>query len=133
MNGDLCRETLRRFPFDGQMRAALLDACRFDWSNISPAIFGTLFQSVMEPAARPASGARYTTEKNIRKVTEPLLLDDPRTEFEAIPVRRGRAAVSPGPGRSRRSWAGRVSLIRRAAAATASSSPTASCGDSRSA
>ena len=70
------------------MRARLLDACRFDWSDISPAIFGALFQSVMEPAARRAQGAHYTTEKNILKVIEPLFLDDLRDEFRRLKARR---------------------------------------------
>ena len=70
------------------MRAKLLDACNFDWSNISPAIFGALFQSVMDPAERRASGAHYTTEKNILKVIEPLFMDDLRAEFERLKARR---------------------------------------------
>ena len=70
------------------MRGALLDACRFDWSNISPAIFGALFQSVMDPAERRAQGAHYTTEKNILKVIEPLFMDDLRAEFERLRARR---------------------------------------------
>ena len=64
-------EDLRRFPyvngklfegrlgipaFNSKMRDQLLEACRFDWSNISPAIFGALFQSVMEPEATPRPG-----------------------------------------------------------------------------
>ena len=63
VNGDLFREHLRTPSFNASMREALLDVCRFDWSNISPAIFGALFQSVMEPEQRRAQGAHYTTEK----------------------------------------------------------------------
>ena len=70
------------------MREALLEACRFDWTAISPAIFGALFQSVMEPAERRAAGAHYTTEKNILKVIEPLFLDELRTEFNRLKERR---------------------------------------------
>ncbi|MCY4269797.1 MAG: class I SAM-dependent DNA methyltransferase, partial [Gammaproteobacteria bacterium] len=70
------------------MREMLLDACRFDWSSISPAIFGALFQSVMDPRERRAQGAHYTTEKNILKVIEPLFLDDLRAEFENLRRRR---------------------------------------------
>ena len=70
------------------MRAVLLDACRFDWTAISPAIFGALFQSVLEPAERRAQGAHYTTEKNILKVIEPLFLDDLRAEFERLKRRK---------------------------------------------
>ena len=68
VNGELFDGLLRIPAFDAAMRGALLDACRFDWSEISPAIFGALFQSVMDPAERRAQGAHYTTEKNILKV-----------------------------------------------------------------
>ena len=81
VNGDLFEGPLRIPAFDTAMRAALLDAGHFDWSNISPAIFGALFQSVMDPTERRAQGAHYTTEKNILKVIEPLFLDDLRAEF----------------------------------------------------
>ena len=90
VNGDLFRGHLRTFSFDAAMRGALLDACRFDWSNISPAIFGALFQSVMDPVERRAQGAHYTTEKNILKVIEPLFMDELRAEFKRLRARRGR-------------------------------------------
>ncbi len=93
VNGDLFEGHLRTFSFDTAMRGALLDACRFDWSNISPAIFGALFQSVMDPAERRAQGAHYTTEKNILKVMEPLFMDDLRAEFGRVKARRGRLAA----------------------------------------
>ena len=70
------------------MRNALLETCRFDWSNISPAIFGALFQSVMNPKERRAQGAHYTTEKNILKVIEPLFMDDLREEFTRLKARK---------------------------------------------
>ncbi len=88
VNGDLFRGALRIPAFDAAMRTALLDACRFDWSNISPAIFGALFQSVMEPAERRAQGAHYTTEQNILKVIEPLFLDELRAEVEQLKTRK---------------------------------------------
>ena len=94
VNGDLFKGHLQMFSFDSAMRGALLDACRFDWSNISPAIFGALFQSVMDPAERRAQGAHYTTEKNILKVIEPLFMDDLRAEFEHLRARRGRGRVT---------------------------------------
>ena len=93
VNGDLFEGHLRTFSFDTAMRGALLDACRFDWSNISPAIFGALFQSVMDPVERRVQGAHYTTEKNILKVIEPLFMDDLRAEFERVRKRRGRLAA----------------------------------------
>ena len=88
VNGDLFKGHLRTFWFDTAMRGALLDACRFDWSNISPAIFGALFQSVMDSTTRRAQGAHYTTEKNILKVIEPLFMDDLRAEFERLKARK---------------------------------------------
>ena len=88
VNGDLFDGPLRIPAFDASMRDKLLDACRCDWSNISPAIFGALFQSVMDPAERRAQGAHYTTEKNILKVIEPLFLDDLRAEFARLRLRK---------------------------------------------
>ena len=88
VNGRLFEEPLRIPSFDGTMRRRLLDACRFDWSNISPAIFGALFQSVMDPVERRKQGAHYTTEKNILKVIEPLFLDDLRSEFQRLKARK---------------------------------------------
>ena len=88
VNGDLFAAKLNITDFDATMREALIDACRFDWAAISPAIFGALFQSVMKPAERRSQGAHYTTEKNILKVIEPLFLDDLRAEFEQLRVRK---------------------------------------------
>ena len=88
VNGNLFAARLTIPDFDAEMRAVLLDACRFDWTAISPAIFGALFQSVLESAERRAQGAHYTTEKNILKVIEPLFLDDLRAEFERLKRRK---------------------------------------------
>jgi len=77
VDGELFADRIWTPPFNAEMREKLLVACRFDWSNISPAIFGSLFQSVMDPAQRRAQGAHYTTEQNILKVIEPLFLDEP--------------------------------------------------------
>ena len=88
INGDLFNGPLRIPAFNSDMRERLLDLCRFDWSNISPAIFGSLFQSVMDPKERRAKGAHYTTERNILKVIEPLFMDDLRTEFERLKSRK---------------------------------------------
>lgn len=88
VNGDLFQERLTIPDFDTETRAALLEAGRFDWSAISPAIFGSLFQSVMNPEERRAQGSHYTTEKNILKVIEPLFLDDLRAEFERLRARK---------------------------------------------
>ena len=84
VNGALFEEYFPPPDFNSDMRAALLNACRFDWTPISPAIFGSLFQSVMDPAERREKGAHYTTEQNILKVIEPLFLDDLRAEFDRL-------------------------------------------------
>ena len=76
------------------MRQRLIDSCHFDWSNISPAIFGSLFQSVMNKDERRAKGAHYTTEQNILKVIEPLFLDDLRGEFRRLKSRRDTRRIS---------------------------------------
>lgn len=88
VNGDLFRGHLRIPSFDTELRSRLIDACKFDWSKISPAIFGALFQSVMDKKERRAQGAHYTTEKNILKVIEPLFLDDLRAEFARLKARQ---------------------------------------------
>lgn len=84
INGALFSGSTRIPDFTASMRQALLDASRFDWSPISPAIFGSLFQSVMNKEERRQAGAHYTTEKNILKVIGPLFLDDLRSEFERL-------------------------------------------------
>jgi hypothetical protein len=88
INGDLFAERLGMPSFDSTMRKLLLDACAFDWSAISPAIFGALFQSVMDKKKRRAIGAHYTTEQNILKVIQPLFLDDLRGELDRLKGRR---------------------------------------------
>lgn len=84
VNGGLFEENLRTVYFNSKMREVLLECCDFDWSNISPAIFGSMFQSVMNPKQRREIGGHYTTEKNILKLIEPLFLDELRAEFEHI-------------------------------------------------
>jgi len=92
INGDLFAERLRTPAFDAAMRLTLIEACEFKWEAISPAIFGALFQSVMDRKERRALGAHYTTEKNILKLIQPLFLDELRAEFErAKALKRGRA------------------------------------------
>ena len=72
------------------MRQALLDCCALDWSRISPAIFGSLFQSIMDKQARRNLGAHYTSEKNILKLIKPLFLDALWEEFEKIKNNKNR-------------------------------------------
>src|SRR3989344_1739097 len=94
INGDLFAEPLPIPAFNRAMRDRLLEACAFFWKKISPAIFGALFQSVMNAKERRAKGAHYTTEKNILKVIEPLFLDELRAELARIlDLKRGREAA----------------------------------------
>lgn len=82
VNGRLFEERLSPAAFDSKMRETLLDCCGLDWSKISPAIFGALFQSVMDEKLRRNLGAHYTSERNILRLIKPLFLDDLRAEFE---------------------------------------------------
>ena len=84
VNGKLFEEILPMASFDTKMRLALLDCCYIDWSKISPAIFGSMFQSVMNPKERRNLGAHYTSETNILKLIKPLFLDELWAEFENI-------------------------------------------------
>lgn len=84
INGKLFAESIKIPSFDAVMRQLFLDCCYFNWSKVSPAIFGSLFQSVLLPEKQRQDGAHYTSEKNILKVIEPLFLNDLRDEFETI-------------------------------------------------
>jgi type I restriction-modification system DNA methylase subunit len=84
VNGKLFEEHLPFASFDSDMRRILLECCKLDWGKISPAIFGSLFQSVMDEKARRNLGAHYTSEKNILKLIRPLFLDDLWAEFNKV-------------------------------------------------
>jgi hypothetical protein len=83
INGNIFRDPLPPAAFDRKMREALIHVSReFDWTQISPSIFGAMFQGVMDPEARRALGAHYTSRENILKVIRPLFLDALYDEFE---------------------------------------------------
>ncbi|MCL1836764.1 MAG: N-6 DNA methylase [Treponema sp.] len=84
VNGQLFEEQLKTADFDRPMRDTILECCALDWSKISPAIFGAMFQSVMNDDERHDIGAHYTSEENILKVIRPLFLDSLREEFNSI-------------------------------------------------
>ena len=91
VNGELFAERLRIPSFNFEMRQKLIKASAFDWSQISPAIFGSLFQTVMENEnknLRRKIGAHYTTERNILKVIKPLFMDELWTEFLKLKQRK---------------------------------------------
>ncbi len=91
VNGELFAEQLRFPDFNSAMRNALLACCNFRWEKISPAVFGSLFQNIMEDRQRRQIGAHYTSERDILKLIRSLFLDDLRAEFESI--RRDRRAL----------------------------------------
>jgi hypothetical protein len=90
VNGKLFEEPLQPAAFDREMREILLKACAFDWGKISPAIFGSMFQAVMNQTERRNLGAHYTSEKNIQKLIRPLFLDDLYVEFEKAKGSKGK-------------------------------------------
>lgn len=90
VNGKLFEEVLQPAAFDSKMREMFLEACGFDWGKISPAIFGSMFQAVMNPTERRNLGAHYTSEKNIQKLIKPLFLDDLYLELEKVKSNRGK-------------------------------------------
>lgn len=90
VNGKLFEDHLPMASFDSGMRKILLQSCQLNWGKISPAIFGSLFQSVMNPLERRNLGAHYTSEKNILKLIKPLFLDELQKEFETVKDNRGK-------------------------------------------
>lgn len=93
VNGALFQDALAQCYFDEAVRNTLVECARLDWSQISPAIFGSLFQSIMhfddeastgKPKKRREFGAHYTSETNILKAIKPLFLDSLREELKTI-------------------------------------------------
>lgn len=84
VNGQLFEERLSPAAFNKEMRDLFLECCALDWGKISPAIFGSMFQSVMKPEERRELGAHYTSEQNIMKVIETLFLNELKDEFNSI-------------------------------------------------
>lgn len=84
VNGGIFNERLTLPTMNAEFRAAVLDACDRDWKTISPAIFGSMFQSVRDAQTRRELGEHYTSEENILKTLNPLFLDELRAEFDHI-------------------------------------------------
>ena len=84
VNGSLFAERTPTEYFTRELREQLLIACGFDWSQISTAIFGSMFQLVKSREARRAAGEHYTSEENILKTINPLFLDDLRARAESL-------------------------------------------------
>lgn len=102
-------DTLKKFPyvngelFDGaseipnftpEIRELLLEEASsgFNWSGISPTIFGAVFESTLNPETRRAGGMHYTSIENIHKVIDPLFMEDLRAEFKTLKTKRQLAA-----------------------------------------
>ena len=86
INGGLFKDSLPSADFDKAMRCALIDCCKFNWEKISPAIFGAMFQGVMDKGRRRTLGAHYTSEENILKLINPLFMKELWQEFEKSKV-----------------------------------------------
>ncbi|GAB4396371.1 MAG: N-6 DNA methylase [Rhodoferax sp.] len=92
INGALFAEPTRIPAFDARLREQLIACARLDWSGISPAIFGAMFQGVLEAhkpderrqASRRELGAHYTSERNILRVINPLFMDALRAELARV-------------------------------------------------
>jgi len=94
VNGGLFAEPLEIADFDSRMREALIECCALDWGKISPAIFGSMFQSVMNEKERRNLGAHYTSEENILKLIHPLFLDDLWAEFDKYKALKSEVRVA---------------------------------------
>ena len=87
VNGGLFSDkTIEIPPFTDELKQLLLEdaSADFDWSEISPTIFGAVFESTLNPETRRSGGMHYTSIENIHKVIDPLFLDDLKAEFEKI-------------------------------------------------
>jgi hypothetical protein len=88
INGKLFEERVRMPSFDNAMRTILLDACAFDWGEVSPAIFGGLFESVIDKVTQRKQGAHYTPEDAILRLIGPLFLDELQAELARVKALR---------------------------------------------
>ena len=87
VNGGLfADETIEIPPFTEELKSLLLNkaSADFDWSDISPTIFGAVFESTLNPETRRSGGMHYTSIENIHKVINPLFMDELRAEFDEI-------------------------------------------------
>ena len=125
INGRLFEKNLPIPHFNSAMRAQLIACCELNWAAISPAIFGAMFQKIIELDAkdrRRQLGAHYTSEANILKLIGPLFLDELRAEFARVKKDKTNSLHFI------KSCAASPFLTPPAAVATSSSSPTVSSG-----
>nr|MCR4715357.1 methylase [Treponemataceae bacterium] len=86
VNGGLFRDAKIEIPnFTDEIVDVIVNHCApFNWSDISPTIFGAVFESTLNPETRRKGGMHYTSIQNIHKVIDPLFMDDLTAEFESI-------------------------------------------------
>jgi putative type II restriction endonuclease len=87
VNGGMFAENKLEIPnFTDELRELILEhaSSSFDWSEISPTIFGAVFESTLNPETRRSGGMHYTSIENIHKVIDPLFLDDLKDELNEI-------------------------------------------------
>jgi len=84
VNGSLFKEVLQPAVFSKKMRTLVLQCCEFEWTQISPSIFGSMFQGVMDKTLRRSLGAHYTSEQTILKTIKPLFIEELYEEFERV-------------------------------------------------
>ncbi|WP_174720299.1 class I SAM-dependent DNA methyltransferase [Streptomyces spongiicola] len=82
VNGGIFNERICLPELEAEFRDAVIEACQRDWASVSPAIFGSMFQSVRDAKTRRNLGEHYTSEENILKTLNPLFLDELRADFE---------------------------------------------------
>lgn len=83
--GAIFAESIELPALSGEFRRSVIEACAdFDWSIVSPAIFGSMFQTVKDAKARREMGEHYTTEANIQKAIGPLFMDELREKLEDV-------------------------------------------------
>lgn len=95
VNGSLFSDPVEIPQFSEEaINLILEDACNFDWSEISPTIFGAIFESTLNPDTRRHGGMHYTSIENIHKLIDPLFLNEFKNEFkEALARRDGKKRV----------------------------------------
>lgn len=95
VNGSLFSDPVEIPQFsEDAVNLILEDACNFDWSEISPTIFGSIFESTLNPEKRRQGGMHYTSIENIHKLIDPLFLDELRNDFkEAMSRKDGKKKI----------------------------------------
>ena len=108
VNGGLFSdENIEIPPFTDEIRNLLLNKASedFNWSEISPTIFGAVFESTLNPETRRSGGMHYTSIENIHKVIDPLFLDELKSELDEICANPGGTHQErQNCGRSSTSW-----------------------------